>query len=159
MAQDASPVLAAALHALDWLEENEHWTAEWLLLLQPTSPLRTADDIRNATTLLRQSDADAVLAVSETKSHPNWVKTLTPDGFLAPFIEGQIQPSRRQELPHAFAINGLLYLVRTSTFRDELTFSPKKTLPLMIPTMRAIDIDTETDFRMAEFAYGIAMNG
>jgi CMP-N-acetylneuraminic acid synthetase len=159
IANDAAPVLAAALHALDWFENHDGWAPEWLLLLQPTSPLRTADDIRDAISLLNQADADAILAVSETKSHPYWVKSLTSDGFLASFIDGQNQPSRRQKLPPAFVINGLLYMVRTTTLRDELTFSPRRTLPLMIPAIRAIDIDNETDFQIAEFSYGIAIAG
>ena len=145
-------MFAAALHAVDWFIEHENWEARWLLLLQPTSPLRTADDIHNAFELLKHQDADAVVAVSETKSHPFWVKTITSDGFLQPFIEGQGAPARRQDLPPAFALNGLLFLVRVPTLREEAAFCPRRTLPLMIPGSRAFDIDTEQDFLIAEFA-------
>ena len=152
IAADASPVLAAALHAVDWYIEYENWEARWLLLLQPTSPLRTAGDIQQAVQLLQNEDADAVVAVSETKSHPYWIKTLDPNGYLKPFVDGQTAPSRRQDLPSAFALNGMLYLVRVSTLREEAAFCPRRTLPLVIPSSRAFDIDTEHDFQIAEFA-------
>ncbi|MFM2242482.1 MAG: hypothetical protein RLZ97_1337 [Verrucomicrobiota bacterium] len=156
IAGDAAPVLAAALHALDWFTTYEGWKAEWLLLLQPTSPLRTADDIRRAFEIARSENTDAVLAVSETKSHPFWVKTLLLSGHLQPFIADQKAPARRQELPPAYAINGLLYLVRTSTLREEGAFCPTNTRPLLIPSIRAFDIDSEEDFLIAEFASSLS---
>ncbi len=151
IADDSSPVLSAAIHAIDWLEENEDWKAEWLLLLQPTSPLRTSGDIRDAFELLESNRADAVVSVSETKSHPFWIKTLDDSGLLQPFVQGQAAPTRRQDLPPAFALNGMLYLVRVSALRSEGAFCPTSTLPLVIPTARAFDIDTELDFQIAEY--------
>jgi CMP-N,N'-diacetyllegionaminic acid synthase len=156
IASDAAPVLAAALHALDWFVIHESWKAEWLLLLQPTSPLRTADDLCLAFQIAQSENTDAVLAVSETKSHPFWAKTLDKSGHLQPFIADQKAPARRQELPPAYAINGLLYLVRTSTLREEGAFCPTKTRPLIIPSIRAFDIDSEEDFLIAEFASSLS---
>ena len=156
IANDAAPVLAAALHALAWFENHDGWKPEWLLLLQPTSPLRTADDIRRAFELVHAADTDAVVAVSETKSHPFWIKTLDSSGHLQPFIADQKAPARRQELPLAYALNGLLYLVRVSTLKNEGAFCPVKTRPLVIPSNRAFDIDSEEDFLIAEFASSLS---
>jgi CMP-N,N'-diacetyllegionaminic acid synthase len=152
IAADDSPVLSTAMHALDWLEANNGWTPEWLLLLQPTSPLRTPDDIRRAFELLKSNDADAVVAVSAVKSHPYWTKTVGTSGYLCPFIEGQRTPSRRQELSPALALNGMLYLVRVSVLRNEGEFCPTNAIPLLIPASRAFDIDSEQDFLIAEYA-------
>lgn len=156
IANDAAPVLAAALHALDWFENHDGWKPEWLLLLQPTSPLRTADDIRRAFEIAQSENTDAVVAVSETKSHPFWVKTLDSSGHLQPFIADQKAPARRQELPPAYALNGLLYLVRVTTLRNEGAFCPAETRPLLIPSIRAFDIDSEEDFLIAEFASSLS---
>jgi CMP-N,N'-diacetyllegionaminic acid synthase len=156
IASDSAPVLGAALHALDWFATHEGWLAEWLFLLQPTSPLRTADDIRRAFEIVHCENTDAVVAVSDTKFHPFWVKTLNPFGHLQPFIAEQKAPARRQELPPAYALNGLLYLVRTSTLREEGAFCPKKSWPLIIPSIRAFDIDSEEDFLLAEFASSLS---
>jgi CMP-N,N'-diacetyllegionaminic acid synthase len=156
IANDAAPVLAAVIHALDWFENHDGWKPEWLLLLQPTSPLRTADDIRRAFELVRPADTDAVVAVSETKSHPFWVKTLDSSGHLQPFIADQKAPARRQELLPAYSLNGLLYLVRVQTLRDEEAFCPVKTRPLVIPSIRAFDIDSEEDFIIAEFTSSLS---
>lgn len=158
IANDVAPVLAAALHALDWFKNHDSWKPEWLLLLQPTSPLRTADDIRRAFKLVRSADTDAVVAVSETKSHPFWVKTIDFSGHLQPFVANQKAPARRQELPPAYALNGLLYLVRVRTLRDEGTFCPVKARPLVIPSIRAFDIDSEEDFLIAEFASSLSLH-
>lgn len=152
----AAPVLAAAFHALDWFATHEGWNAEWLLLLQPTSPLRTADDIRRAFEIAQSENTDAVVAVNETKSHPFWVKTLNLSGHLQPFIADQKAPARRQELPPAYALNGLLYLLRTSTLREESAFCPAKSWPLVIPSIRAFDIDSEEDFLIAECASSLS---
>jgi len=152
IAGDESPILAAALHALEWLQTNEGWKAEWMLLLQPTSPLRTAADICLAFELLQSSDADAVVTVSEPKSHPFLVKTLDASGYLFPFVDGQVDPPRRQDLPPVFALNGMIFLVRVSTLKDEGVFCPAKTLPLAIPASRAFDIDSERDLLIAEYA-------
>jgi CMP-N,N'-diacetyllegionaminic acid synthase len=156
IAGDAAPVLAAALHVLDWFATREGWKAEWLLLLQPTSPLRTADDIRRGFEIAESENTDAVVAVSGTKSHPFWLKTLNPSGHLQPFTADQKTPARRQELPPAYALNGLLYLVRTTTLREEGAFCPAKTRPLVIPAIRAFDIDSEDDFLIAEFASSLS---
>jgi CMP-N,N'-diacetyllegionaminic acid synthase len=156
IAADASPVLAAAIHAIDWFIEHEHWEAQWLLLLQPTSPLRTAEDILNAVKLIESNEADAVVSVSEVKSHPYWVKTISNEGFLSPFVKDQNVPQRRQELPPAFALNGMLYLVRVSKLRDEGAFCPSRALPLVIPFARAFDIDTELDFLITEYVSTIS---
>lgn len=156
IANDAAPVLASALHALDWFAVNEGWKPNWLLLLQPTSPLRNAEDIRRAFQIAELDDSDAVVSVSETKSHPFWLKTVDATGNLQPFIEGQNSPPRRQELPPVFALNGLLYLVKTITLRDERTFSPSRTRPLLIPSIRAFDIDSEADFLIAEYASSLS---
>lgn len=152
IAGDASPVLAAALHALDWWTTQYGGDPRWLLLLQPTSPLRTAADILQAFEQLQSADADAVVSVTEAKSHPHWVKTLDDRGFLKPFVQGQSSPARRQDLPPAYALNGMLYLVRVAALREEGAFCPRRSLPLPVPASRAIDIDSEHDFLIAEFA-------
>lgn len=152
IATDQSPVIDTALHALNWLESNDGWRPEWLLLLQPTSPLRTSEDIHHAFALVQSSNADAVVAVTEPKIHPLWVKSVDVQGFLCPYVAETVAPLRRQDLPPALALSGLLYLVRVSVLRNEGVFCPKRTLPLMIPASRAIDIDSELDFLLAEYS-------
>jgi CMP-N,N'-diacetyllegionaminic acid synthase len=155
LADDVSPVIETALHALDWWLGANGTDPLLLLLLQPTSPLRTSEDIRQAFRLIQSSDSDAVVSVTEAKAHPYWVKTIGAEGYLRPFVDGQTQPARRQDLPNAYALNGMLYLVKTAILRAQGEFCPRLTLPLIIPASRAIDIDSESDFLMAEFASGL----
>src|SRR5262245_38953077 len=83
LAQDDSPTIAAVLHAVQWLEEHEGYRPDYVLLLQPTSPLRTAGDIEAATALAVARDADTVVSVCEMKPHPFWAMRLSKDGSLA----------------------------------------------------------------------------
>lgn len=146
LATDTATSLDVALHALDQADP----ASEWLLLLQPTSPLRTAGDIE-AAAALRGPGVDAVIGVCEAQTHPALALREDAEGFVAPYIEG-VTATRRQDLPKAYAINGAVYLVRVSTLRDERTFKPAHTRPYRMPAERSIDIDTAWDFVVAEFA-------
>ena len=63
LAQDDSPALPVITHAVEWLKANENYEADYIILLQPTSPLRTADHIDEALSLLINSDADSIVSV------------------------------------------------------------------------------------------------
>lgn len=146
LATDTATSLDVALHALDRDDPNRGW----LLLLQPTSPLRTANDIE-AAAALREPGVDAVIGVCRALTHPALALREDAEGFVAPYIEGAYS-TRRQDLPAAWAINGAIYLVRAGALREERTFKPARTRPYQMPPERSIDIDTAWDFAVAELA-------
>lgn len=151
LATDAASGLDTVLHALDWLAENESYHPEWLLLLQPTSPLRTAADIDAAFQLALERDAESVMGVTEAQSHPMWTKTIDDEGKLHDFIDRNDSPANRQDLPRAFVVNGAMYLIKVSALRRDQSFSNEETLAFVMPPERSVDIDTEFDFKMASF--------
>lgn len=149
LSRDDTPALDVALHALDWLEANAS-LPEVLLLLQPTSPLRTWEDIAAGVTLMENSGAPAVIGVCETKAHPWQVLKAGTDGGLESYLPNQLQSARRQDLPSAYQINGALYLNRCDSLRKDRMFVPLGARPYVMPCERSIDIDTALDFFLAE---------
>jgi len=151
LATDSASSVDVALHALDWYE-TLRGPVDALLLLQPTSPLRTRSTVQRGLELFNTSARSAVVAVSPVQSHPYWCFRIE-DGQLQPFVAGVEVLRRSQDLPPAFALNGALYIIAPSTLRTMRSFVPDGTRALLIDNpYEAIDIDTELDWRLAELA-------
>ena len=154
LAQDDSPHIAAVEHAIRWLAAHDNSRPDYIMTLQPTSPLRTAGDIDAAIQIAETHAAIAVVSVCETDHHPYLSKRILPDGTLADFVSSDIVYLRRQALPPAYVLNGAVYLNhRESLLRDQ-TFLPKGARAYVMPPERSLDINTELDFRFAEFTLG-----
>lgn len=154
LATDAAGSVEVALHALDWYE-GEHGAVDALLLLQPTSPLRSRATVQRGLELFAAGDVPAVVAVSPAPAHPWWCFRLDA-GRLEPFIDRQASTVRSQDLPPAYAINGAFYLIAPAVLRAERNFVPAGTRALVVDDpAEAIDIDTELDWRLAEAARGM----
>ena len=87
LAQDGTPSIEVARHAVEYFRDNEHWTPDVVVLLQPTSPLRTSRHIDEAVDLMKESDADTVVSVVEVphRFNPHSVMQLK-DGALVDFL-------------------------------------------------------------------------
>jgi len=150
LAQDDSSVVAVIEQALHWLEENERQLPNYVMLLQPTSPLRTAADIKEAIDIAQRHNAVAVVSVSLAKQHPYISKRILDDGTLTDYVPNDMTDLRRQVLPPAYALNGAIYLSRSKSLLDLRTFWPEGTYAHIMPAERSIDIDTPWDFHLAE---------
>lgn len=150
VSQDNSPHILAVEHAIHWLEEHEHTRPEYILLLQPTSPLRMAEDINAAIEIAAGNQAEAVVSISETKHHPYLTKHILPNGLLADFVSTDLSYLRRQDLPPAYAINGAIYLNRSDSLLNARTFLPPNTYGYVMPLERSLDIDSPWDFYLTE---------
>jgi CMP-N,N'-diacetyllegionaminic acid synthase len=116
------------------------------VLLQPTSPLRTHEDIDATLERLVRSGAPACVTVRPAEEHPYWTFRLEDDGRLARFAEAPAgMPLRRQELPPAWCLNGAVYAARAEWFRRERTFLSPETVAQPMPAERSLDIDTPAD--------------
>ena len=145
----ASPV-EVALHALDCYKD-EKGSVDGLLLLQPTSPFRTQATIRQGIELFCKHGQHSVLGVSPNHSHPMWTLKMEGD-YLVPFVQEHGLEVCSQDLPPAYVVNGSFYLISPTELRACHSFVGLKTIPLLIESpQEAIDIDTEWDFKMAEF--------
>lgn len=151
LAQDDSTHDEVVAHALDAIRDDRGEDPSCVVLLQPTSPLRVSEDITACITLLRRKDADAVMAVSEVRTHPFLMYQMMKNGTLIPFLETDKHYERRQQLPDLVAPNGAVYAIRTNRFRESGTIKMERTFGYLMPSERSIDIDTELDLRFAEF--------
>ena len=146
LAQDDTSQVAVVLHALDLSESDP----EIFVLLQPTSPLRTRSDIDKAVWALQNSEADAVVAVTNARTHPFLTRAADSEGWLRKFVDGRGTSTRRQELPPVWEVNGAIYACRTDVFRQEECFELPHTLPYVMPPEGSIDIDSALDLALAE---------
>lgn len=130
--------------------EEEGVFFDEIMLLQPTSPLRTDDDIRNAIAVMEKTGALAVESLTEMDHSPLWANTLPEDGSMDGFIN-EYSDLPRQALPTYYRLNGAIYLIKRSLLegKDEAIFS-KKCFAYVMPPERSVDIDTELDFLIAE---------
>lgn len=150
LARDDSSHISVVRHAADWLEQHEGRCPEFLMILQPPTPLRTAADIDGAIELANEKGADAVVSVVEARHHPYLTRRMTETGSLVEFVPCDIEYPRRQDLPPAYAINGAVYLIRCSRLPQLETLVPHGSLGFVMPPERSLDIDTLWDFHLAE---------
>jgi len=123
-------------------------TFDAFCLLQPTSPLRTAEDIQNAFEILKKADT-AVVSVCEVDHSPLWSNNLPADNSLDGFIR-QVNDKHRQLLDTFYRVNGAIYFVKVSAFLENTHLYRKGSYAYIMPRERSVDIDTELDFRIAE---------
>jgi CMP-N,N'-diacetyllegionaminic acid synthase len=150
LARDDTLVFPVLRHAMRWLEEHEGYVPDYVLCLQPTTPLRTAEDIDQSIEIAIEEDADAVVGYTPAKQYPHWMKRITEDGRLVEFLPMDPAYRRRQGLPPLYHVSGSIYLAKRSLLLTEDTFYTDKTYAYVVPTERHIDIDTAMDLRVAE---------
>jgi CMP-N,N'-diacetyllegionaminic acid synthase len=149
LAQDDSPMAPVALHALDTLITKGR-RYDQVILLQPTCPLRTTEDIDNVLTLLNRSDADAAVSVYRVyDTHPARMYRIK-ENRLVSYSPDQ-ERRNRQDLEPVYHRNGSLYAILVDALRKEMTFFPPNSRPYVMPRERSLNIDEELDFEWAEF--------
>lgn len=151
LARDETPTIDIIIHVLDYLKKEENYTPDTVVLLQPTSPLRTSEDIDNAIGLfLNAQDCLSLVSVTEFDHPPFWAMKIE-DNFLKPIFDKKYFRMRRQELPKAYRPNGAIFISTPRVLYEYRTFYTPTTIAYIMPPERSVDIDTEFDFLLAEF--------
>lgn len=152
LASDEAPMLPVIQHAVLTLEAAG-WPVEVVVLLQPTSPLRTGAQIRAAVTTLRESGADSVVSVQPVPLHlsPDYVLRLE-DERLVPFLAEGSRVTRRQDVRPAYYRDGTVYCTRRDVVMNEGSIYGTRCLPLVLEPGSTITIDTPEDWNAAEAA-------
>lgn len=147
LATDDAAMLDVVRHAIRSLEE----TYDYVVLLQPTSPLRTAGDIDAAVELCHSARAPACVSVCEPEKSPFWNYYRCDGAALFPILpEPEKNAARRQELPPTYVLNGAIYVARSDWILDRRGFVGEGTLGYVMPRERSIDIDREMDIVIVE---------
>jgi CMP-N,N'-diacetyllegionaminic acid synthase len=154
LARDETPGIDVVVHAVRTLAAAGY-RPDAVMLLQPTSPLRTAADISSALKLLREHpEADSLVSVVKAphNSIPETLMRLGPDGFLAPVIPWDERKNLRQAKPVYYARNGAaIYLVRTARLLDANTLYGERILAYEMAKQDSFDIDDIVDFGICEY--------
>jgi N-acylneuraminate cytidylyltransferase len=151
-AADNSPTIAVVLHALDFLASTGY-EPDAVMVLQPTSPFRRPEYIREAVEILRENpDADAVCGVVPIPKEmcPHYVMKITDEGHLDNFLPEGKQYTRRQDVPQAYKRDGTLYLTRTSVLREQRNLYGQSCVPIIVEPAASLTIDTLEDWEEAE---------
>ncbi|WP_457749356.1 acylneuraminate cytidylyltransferase family protein [Sulfurimonas sp.] len=131
---------------------------DYIVLLQPTSPLRNSEDIDKAIEFLESKNADAVVSVCETEHSPLWANTLPADANMKNFLQKNILHKRSQELEKYYRLNGALYIAKVEKFLQEKSFFLQKNIYAYVMQQRnSIDIDTKLDFDIASYLLELSM--
>ncbi len=149
LSRDNSSSLDAILHALSYVE-SKGIHVDAVVLLQPTSPLRTARHIDEALHLFETSRADTLTAVTELPHHPFHAWKLNSSGTLSTFSPLRYQAITKKYLPKAVTENGVLYVIKTAVLRKK-KFYGKRIIPYMMDSAYALDIDTRDDLAWGEY--------
>jgi CMP-N,N'-diacetyllegionaminic acid synthase len=157
LSTDATPTLDVLLHALKWAVQKLTPVPEFAVLLEPTAPLRKAEQIDEAISLLMNSDADCVASVSELPHvfHPEEV-LIVEHGSLQPYLRERTMDSRqlRNEQSSAYVLNGLVYAFRIQSALSGYGLFGRKTIPMITRWEDFLDIDTPEDLELANFKIG-----
>lgn len=149
LAGDESTTVDCVIHMMNYLKENKKYVPDYVCLLQCTSPLRSVEDIDGAIEKLFSTDFDGIVSVCEAEINPYWTNVFENDK-LKYFLEDGKKITRRQDLPKIYRYNGAIYIIKTEAFIQEKSFETENITGYVMPNEKSIDIDTITDFKIAE---------
>ncbi len=146
LATDESLVIDAVKHAINFVEDKEGLKFDYIILLQPTSPLRTAQDIDNAIEKMINLKADSVVSVTEVgDKHPARMKKIVNDRIVDIF-DKELDFVPRQKLPKIYIRNGAIYGAKREVIYKNNSFIGNDCVAYIMPAERSINIDPELDF-------------
>ncbi|MEO0462655.1 MAG: acylneuraminate cytidylyltransferase family protein [Pseudomonadota bacterium] len=144
LASDTAPGIAPVMHALGELPQTDA-----LVLLQPTSPLRTAAHIDSALALAHARGAPSLVSVRAVEEHPAHMFRLGDNERLSPYAPDDITP-RRQDLPPLWLLNGAIYFAEADWLRESGALVAPETIGFPMDARASVDIDTQLDWQLAE---------
>jgi len=149
---DTASSVAAMQHAVHWVEQQEGIKYDYVIELMCTNPMKTVVDIDAVIQKLLTTDADSVIAVHKLEDHhPIRIKKIINDKIVD-FCFPEVPEMRRQDLkPDAYIRSGSIYgLRRDHLMMEGLRYGSANSRPYILPPERAVNVDTEIDFLIAE---------
>jgi len=147
LASDETPGVEPILHAIDALSKKY----DYVVMLQPTSPLRIAEDIDGCIEMCFNSTAPVCVSMTKPEKNPEWMYRVADTGSTVPVTNLGYTSSRRQDLQPAFVLNGAVYVAETAWLKQHRTFISEEMKAFRMPPDRSKDVDTELDLEFCEF--------
>jgi len=147
LAKDDTPGIAPVIHAIKTLPQHYNY----VMLLQPTSPLRTVADIDGCLQECVRTKAPSCVSVVQPDKKPHWMYHRHDDGKLHPLINESKYFVRRQDIPPVYALNGAVYVAKTEWISETKSFVSDQTVGFSMEKLSSLDIDDETDFKICDY--------
>ena len=151
LARDDTPGIDPVLHAIDFLSGYDY-----VVLLQPTSPLRSVKDIDTCIEQCISNKVHSCVSIVEPDMSPYWMYILNDQKKMIRLLDTGRDIQRRQDLPQIFGLNGAVYVAECNWLRKSRSFTGEDTIGYLMPQERSIDIDSELDLL---FVQTILMEG
>ena len=147
ISEDDTPMIDVILHAIDFFDEQNIFFND-VILLQPTCPLRSIDDLLNSYSLYKQSFCDSLISVCKVEDmHPARMYEIK-DSFLFS-LDQNYSNKNRQDLPDIYHRNGSIYISKINLITENKSILGKKIIPFKMPRKRSCNIDDEYDLKIA----------
>ena len=151
LAGDSVPTLPVLQHAVDFVETQDDIRLDWVLLLQPTAPLRLLEDIEASLTLAFENRCDSVISVVQVfAEHPILMKRIEDNQLLPYWIEEKEGTRRQDYQPPAYMRNGAIYLTRRDVLMDKNSIWGHVICPYVMPPERSVSVDSELELKLLE---------
>lgn len=147
LASDTSKTLDAVLYTIELLHSHGEYF-DILALLQPTSPLRTAEDIDRSLEEYIKCGCQSIVSVSPVEDPPLLIRSVAEDGRLEPLLQTS-STCRRQDMKPYYAVNGSIYINALNEINADTSFNDNL-YPYFMEAERSVDIDSPIDFLIAE---------
>jgi len=146
-------ILPVILHCLNFLESKEQYIPDYVMCLSPTSPFRTHIEINKGISMILHSNQNSLTGITKVTQHPAWIFKMNSNQKLLSVFAIKKRPERSQDLPEYFYINGSISISKISHFKRRdikyiLDFN--KIIGLEMNPLKSFDIDTESDFYLAD---------
>ncbi|MBU3126096.1 acylneuraminate cytidylyltransferase family protein [Clostridium tagluense] len=148
LSSDSAKSIDVVIHAIDFYKNN-NIAFDYVILLQPTSPLRTFEHLDKAIEKIIESNRTSLVSVCEAEENPILMRNIENDK-LKEVISFEGTNLRRQDLPTFYIFNGALYINSTDMLVDEKKFVNEDTIPYVMDKESSVDIDTMLDARLVE---------
>ena len=147
LAGDEATTADTLVHVIKNMKE----AYDYVVLLQPTSPLRDTQDIDEAIKYLFEKEAKSIISVCEMEHSPLWANTLPNDRNMQTFLKEEVINRRSQDLEPYYRLNGAIYICKTEEFLEAKSFFLKENVfAYEMPQKKSVDIDTDLDFLVTE---------
>ncbi len=148
---DLALAIPTIQHALLSYEKIKNITYDFVIMLQPTAPLRSDEDIDNSLKLLLNENIDSVISVVDVDNfHPMKMKVIKHD-LLEDYDRPPTENPPRQTLPDVYIVNGAIYATKRNILMEDSSFRGDKCKPYIMPRNRSVNIDNIEDFIVAEY--------
>lgn len=151
LAEDNASSMDVIEHAMNWIEQNDESRYDYVVMLEPSSPFTTGEDLESALNLMIEKSADTLLGMKEVDVNTCFIHALDDKGGLSFFYDSikDMKDVRRQAQRVEYTMNGCMYMATFDYFKKNKLFHSINSVPYIMPSEQSIEIDSMMDYETA----------